>query len=265
MADLTVTLIQTAIHWEDIEANLQMLDQKIDSIQEKTELVILPEMFTTGFSMHPEKLAEEMNGRAIQWMKKKAAEKKMIITGSLMVYESREKRYFNRLLWVLPTGQSAFYDKRHLFAYAGEDKKYAPGDKKLIGQVKGWKIYPVICYDLRFPVWLRQPVEPENRYDLLVCVANWPASRSVAWSTLLQARAIENQCYVAGVNRTGTDGNGISYAGDSCIVDPVGTMLITRGSEESIFTYTLQKENIEKTRDQFPFLNDADHFSISGP
>jgi omega-amidase len=263
MLPLTITLIQTNLFWENKKANLDMLQQKIESISEKTEVVILPEMFSTGFSMHPEKLAETMNGETMQWMKKIAAGKKIILTGSIIIEEGG--KYFNRLIWMLPNGEYGFYDKRHLFAFADEHSHYAQGNKKLIASVKGWKINLQVCYDLRFPVWTRQaPGENEAKYDLLINVANWPEKRSTAWKTLLQARAIENQCYVAGVNRVGEDGNQIKYAGDSMLIDPLGEIIYQKNKEEDIFTYTLQKEKVQETRKHFPFWKDADLFVLNG-
>lgn len=269
MADLTVTLIQTDLHWEDIDANIYLLDQKINSIDEPTEVVILPEMFTTGFSMHPAKLAQRMDGSALRWMKQKAKEKNIILTGSLIIAE--EGKCYNRLIWMQPDGRFGQYDKRHLFAYAGEDKQYAAGNKRLIASVKGWKVCLSVCYDLRFPVWMRQspslsPMDKESKgeglYDLLVCVANWPESRGTAWKALLQARAIENQAFVAGVNRVGKDGNGIVHGGDSSLIDPRGEIIYQLNGEEDIFTFTLSKQFVEMTRNEFPFLKDADKFMI---
>ncbi len=262
MSDLTITLIQTNLFWEDKKANLEMLQQKIESIAEKTEIVILPEMFTIGFSMKPEILAETMKGETVQWMKNIAAQKKIIITGSIVIEE--KGNYFNRLIWMLPNGDYGFYDKRHLFAYADEHSHYSAGNKKLIASVKGWKVNLQICYDLRFPVWARQPSgNIETKYDLLINVANWPEKRSVAWKTLLPARAIENQCYVVGVNRVGEDANKISYSGNSMIVDPLGEIIYQKNINEDIFTCTLQKEKVEETRKHFPFWKDADSFIIN--
>jgi predicted amidohydrolase len=262
MSSLTITLIQTNLFWEDKKANLEMVQEKIEAIKEKAEIVILPEMFTTGFSMKPELLAEKMDGQTIQWMKKIAGEKKIILTGSLIIEE--DGKYFNRLIWMLPNGEFGVYDKRHLFAFGDEHNHYSPGNKKLIASVKGWKINLQICYDLRFPVWSRQPFgELENKYDLLINVANWPAERSVAWETLLRARAIENQCFVVGVNCVGEDGNKIFYNGGSAIIDPLGEIIYQKNKEEDIITYTLQKEKITKTWKQFPFWKDADSFRIS--
>lgn len=276
MSSLTITLIQPNLHWEDKGANLDMLSKKIDSIEEKTEVIILPEMFSTGFSMNTELLAENMNGETIQWMKKIASEKNCVLTGSIIIEDSstndrRDKRYFNRLIWMLPNGDHGYYDKRHLFAYGNEHSHYHPGSKRLIASVKGWKINLLVCYDLRFPVWSRQsPLSSGEgqgvrwEYDLLIYVANWPERRNHAWKTLLQARAIENQCYVAGVNRVGDDGKGIRYSGDSMIVDPLGEILYQKENEEAIFTYTLEKEKLHDIREKFPFWKDADVFTING-
>jgi len=267
MSSLTLTLIQTNLFWENKKANLEMLREKIESIKEKTEIVILPEMFTTGFSMKPELFAEKMQGETVQWMKKIATEKKIILTGSVMIEEpstnAQDRQYFNRLIWMLPTGEFGVYDKRHLFAFADEQHHFSAGNKKLIASVKGWKINLQICYDLRFPVWARQSASAtENMYDLLINVANWPQKRSVAWSTLLQARAIENQCFVIGVNRVGEDGNKILYDGESSVIGPLGEIIYQKNKEEDIFTCTLQKEKLTAVRDKFPFWKDADSFEI---
>ena len=262
MQPLTLTIIQTNLFWEDKEANLKMLQQKIEGIKEKTEVVILPEMFSTGFSMKPEGLAETMDGATMQWMKNVSAKNKIILTGSIIIEE--EGKYYNRLIWMLPNGQFGKYDKRHLFAFAGEHEHYSAGNKRLIASVKGWKINLQICYDLRFPVWARQsPVESDMQYDVLINVANWPQKRRIAWKTLLQARAIENQCFVIGVNRVGEDGNKIMYQGDSLLIDPLGKILFHQSVDESITTFTLSKERITETRARFPFLNDADSFIIN--
>jgi len=261
MSSLTVSLVQTNLHWENKAANLAMLEEKIMGIKEKTALVILPEMFSTGFSMRPEVLAETMEGETIQWMKRIAAAKKIILTGSVIIEE--EGNYYNRLVWMLPNGQYGIYDKRHRFAYAGEDEHYTAGSKRLIASVKGWKINLLICYDLRFPVWARQqPQSDATEYDLLVYVANWPERRVNAWKTLLQARAIENQSFVIGVNRVGEDGNGIPHTGESMVVDAMGEVLYQKKDEETVYTITLQKEPLETVREKLPFLKDADGFMI---
>ncbi len=267
MSSLTITIIQPNLHWENKKANLDMLAQKIESIKEKTEVVILPEMFSTGFSMKPKQFAEKMDGETIEWMKKIAAEKKIILAGSVIIEDGG--KYFNRLIWMLPNGEYGVYDKRHLFAYGDEHNHYSAGNKRLIAQVKGWKINLQVCYDLRFPVWSRQaPLstggegQGVREYDLLVYVANWPERRSTAWKTLLQARAIENQCYVVGVNRVGDDGNKIYHSGDSMIIDPLGEILYQKANEEDVFTYALQKEKLNEVREKFPFWRDADSFDI---
>lgn len=268
MSSILITTVQTALHWEDKEANRQMLEQKINGIKEKTEVVVLPEMFSTGFSMNPTPLAETMGGETVQWMKRIASEKKIILTGSLIIEEN--KNYFNRLVWMLPNGQYGYYDKRHRFAFAGEDQQYTAGNKRLIASVKGWKINLQVCYDLRFPVWARQTSPSfQNRgeqgaleYDVLIYVANWPERRNTAWKTLLQARAIENQCYVVGVNRVGKDGNDIDHSGDSMIIDPLGEILYHNKNEEDIFTIALHKEHLQQVREKFPFWKDADAFQI---
>lgn len=276
MSTLTITLIQTEPKWEDKAANLRSLEEKILSIRENTELVVLPEMFSTGFSMRPEVLAESMDGPSLAWMRSVAARKRIILTGSLIIEE--DGHYFNRLIWMLPNGEYGFYDKRHRFAYAGENEHYTAGHKRLVASVKGWKIMPLVCYDLRFPVWSRQtpaageseapaghPATPGSsplEYDVLLYVANWPERRSLAWKTLLQARAIENQSYVVGVNRIGNDGNDIYHSGDSMIVGPLGEILYHGMAREETFTLTLRKETLTDVRQRFPFWRDADLFSI---
>ena len=258
---LTITLIQTDLVWENIEANLARLEEKINSISVRTELIVLPEMYSTGFTMNPEKVAETMDGQAVIWMKRIAETKRVILIGSLAIKEG--ENYINRLIWMLPNGQYSYYDKRHLFAYSGEDNHYTAGNKRLIAQAKGWKINLQICYDLRFPVWARQQTnEGEAEYDILIYVANWPEKRSDAWKSLLMARAIENQCYVVGVNRVGNDGNGIYHSGDSTVINPLGEVLFTEKDKETVFTITLKKQELTAIRNQFPFLKDADNFSI---
>ena len=282
---LIITIIQTNLYWEDKRANLQMLENKISSIKEKTEIVVLPEMFSTGFSMKPETLAETMEGETVLWMKRIAAEKKIILTGSVIIadagkagagspdYDADQTEtvrpcYYNRLIWMLPNGQYGIYDKRHRFAFAGEDEHYTAGTKRLIASAKGWKINLQVCYDLRFPIWSRQTPPPPGEvgrgpeYDVLIYVANWPERRSTAWKTLLQARAIENQCYVVGVNRVGKDGNDINYSGDSMIIDPLGEILYNKKDDEDIFTITLDKDHLQTIRKKFPFWKDADGFQI---
>jgi omega-amidase len=268
MPNLRISMIQTPLHWEDKTANLDMLTGKISAIQEPTELIVLPEMFSTGFSMEKDSLAETMDGPTVAWMRKTAAGKSAIITGSFIAREETENgpAFYNRLVWMLPTGKFGYYDKRHLFAYGKEDQHYSAGKKRLIASVMGWKVNLQICYDLRFPVWLRQShgleIQTQPEYDLLIVVANWPSARSLAWRTLLQARAIENQCYVIGVNRTGSDGKGLSYAGESMVLGPLGEPIKLFGAEEDIFSHTLNREQLEDTRIKFPFWRDADGFLI---
>lgn len=260
MQTLTVSIIQADLSWEDKKANLDMLQKKIESIEGPTEVIVLPEMFSTGFSMAPEHLAETMDGITIGWMQKIAAQKRAILTGSIII--KVDDHYFNRLVWMLPTGDYGYYDKRHLFSYAGEQEHYTAGKKKLISSVKGWKINLQVCYDLRFPLWARQPAEPEKQFDIYINVANWPAKRRHAWKSLLIARAIENQSFVIGVNRVGTDGNGHGYTGDSMVIDPLGEIIYHKEFEEDIFTFTFHKEYLLDIRSHFPFLKDADGYVI---
>jgi predicted amidohydrolase len=278
MLPLTITTIQTNLVWENKVANLQALEKKINELEEKTEIVVLPEMFSTGFSMQPQLFAETMDGETVQWMKEITAKNKIILTGSLIIEEVG--KFYNRLIWMLPNGQFGYYDKRHLFGYAEEDQHYTAGSKRLIASVKGWKINLQICYDLRFPAWARNRVlHSENdtgenstddvgtemivpEYDILIYVANWPERRNHAWKTLLCARAIENQCYVVGVNRVGRDGNNINHSGNSLVIDPLGEVLYHMAEEEDIFTITLQKEHLLEIRNKFPFWKDGDYFSF---
>ena len=263
MPTLTISTIQTNLHWENKRANLQVLSEKINSLRHKTELVILPEMFSTGFSMNPELLAERMDGETVGWMKELSRENRIILTGSIIIEEAG--KYYNRLIWMMPNGDLGYYDKRHLFGYSGEDQKYSPGNKRLIASVKGWKINLQVCYDLRFPVWARQQLTAPDRtpeYDVLIYVANWPERRNHPWKTLLQARAIENQCYVIGVNRVGNDGNNVYHSGDSMVVNAVGETLYHKMHDEDVFTITLEKDTLDETRNRFPFWKDADSFMI---
>lgn len=259
MNDLTITIIQTALHWEDKEKNLDMFSQKIDVISEPSDLIVLPEMFTTGFSMMPEKLAESMNDETIKWIKEKAKKKNCVITGSFICEENG--KYFNRLIWMNPDGTFNTYDKRHLFRLGDEDQHYSGGDKKIIVDLKGWKICPLICYDLRFPVWSRNT--QQNSYDVLIYIANWPERRSSAWKTLLPARAIENQSYVVGLNRVGHDGNGITHSGDSMAINAKGEIISKiKPNEESVETITLSYTELSEYRKLFPVMLDADSFEI---
>ena len=265
MNDLRIATIQTSLHWEDIAANLRMFDEHLDAISD-VDLVVLPEMFSTGFSMEAGRLAESMTGSAMTWMKRKAAEKKCVITGSLVIYEGDgdNKTYYNRLIWMLPDGTYDIYDKKHLFSLSQEPKIYTSGHERLIITLNGWRICPMVCYDLRFPVWARNSInsEREAAYDVLIYSANWPDRRAIAWKTLLQARAIENQCYVVGVNRIGEDGTGFNYMGDTSVIDALGNILYRKEMVADINTITLSYEELIKVRRQFPFLKDADPFDL---
>ena len=266
MESLRFSLIQTNLIWEEKQSNLKHFEEKIASIQEPTNIVVLPEMFSTGFSMQPEMLAESMDGETVEWMKEIASKKNVILTGSVIIKE--DDQFFNRLLWVLPNGQIGHYNKRHCFSLAGEDQHYAPGSKRAIATVGGWRINLQICYDLRFPVWARQQLQQDDEgvypeYDVILYVANWPASRSHAWKTLLTARAIENQSFVIGVNRIGADGNGTQHAGDSMAIDPLGEVLYHAVDKDEVTTVCLNKDSLDKVRERFPFWSDADSFFIS--
>ncbi|MFI5152603.1 MAG: nitrilase family protein [Chitinophagales bacterium] len=267
MSTLTVSGIQSDLIWEDKAANLRKLGDQIVSLKDKTELIILPEMFSTGFVVEPAGLAEKMDGPSLDWMKKLSNENRVILTGSLIIEDGG--KYHNRLIWMMPNGQYGYYDKRHLFAFAGEDERYSAGNKRLIASVKGWKINLLVCYDLRFPVWARQGTAPENaesssdlEYDLLIYVANWPSKRIHAWKILLMARAIENQAYVVGVNRVGTDGFQNYHTGDSMVIDPFGQSIYHAPEKEDLFTCTLDKNKLVEARSKFPFWKDRDHFLI---
>jgi predicted amidohydrolase len=257
MQDLKVTLIQSDLHWKSPQANLAMFEEKIWKIKEPTDLVILPEMFNTGFTMDAKEVAEPMNFQTYKWMKQMAAQTKAVVTGSVIIRE--EENYYNRLLWMEPDGNCSFYNKRHLFRMAEENKVFTAGDKKLIKQIKGWKICPLICYDLRFPVWSRNV---NNEYDLLIYVANWPQARSSAWNTLLRARAMENLSYAVGVNRIGTDGNEIFYSGDSAVLGPKGEDLFVAHDKDGVHTHTLSYQDLKSFKEKFPANLDADGFEI---
>jgi predicted amidohydrolase len=259
MSDLKITIIQTELHWENISRNLEMFSKKISSIREATDLIILPEMFTTGFTMNAKTCAEELAGKTFDWLRSTAKEKNCVITGSVIIRE--DEKFYNRLIWMKPDGTYQQYDKRHLFRLAGEEKTYSPGTKKIITEINGWKICPLICYDLRFPVWSRRTGKED--YDLLLYAANWPDRRVHAWRQLLIARAIENQCYVAGVNRIGNDGNDIHHSGYSAVIDFKGEQLSkTKPNEESVETVSLNKTSMLDFRKHFPFADDADSFEL---
>ncbi|HEY2582462.1 MAG TPA: amidohydrolase [Mucilaginibacter sp.] len=258
MDNIKITLLQAYLFWENVDKNLQNIAAKLTGIREKTDLIVLPEMFNTGFTMDAEKLAEPMGGKTMKWMHKIATQNKCVVTGSIIIKES--DKYYNRLIWMRPDGSYEQYDKRHLFALGKEHEVYTAGDKKLIVDLNGWKICPMICYDLRFPVWLRNV---NSEYDLLLFVANWPERRISHWRSLLNARAIENQSYVVGVNRIGHDGNEVYHSGDSTCVDPNGNVLYHKKDEEDRYTLTVLANEVSKTRRAMPFLKDADKFDIT--
>ncbi|MCF0061978.1 amidohydrolase [Dyadobacter sp. LJ419] len=254
---LAVALIQTDLFWEDATANLASLEEKIAGLSEPADIIVLPEMFNSGFTMNTA-AAEPMNYTTTRWMKQMAVKNKALIVGSIAVKE--EGKYYNRLMCVDPDGSYTFNDKKHLFSFGQEDLTYTPGKSRLIIDYKGWKICPLVCYDLRFPVWSRNIAS--DPYDLLIYVANWPARRAHAWNTLLRARAIENQSYVVGVNRIGSDPNGLTYQGDSVALDYLGEPLsmLTNAETEKIITFS--KADLHEYRIVFPALADADEFQI---
>lgn len=263
MQDLNITPVQSSLQWENAKANLRHFETVLQNFKNSTHLIVLPEMFSTGFSMNAETLAESMDGETVQWMRHQAREINAVITGSVIISEG--DNFFNRLIWMRPDGTHEQYDKRHLFGLGDEHKHYAAGKKRIIVSLNGWKICPLICYDLRFPVWCRnspQSTAHSQQYDLLLFVANWPERRSFAWKQLLQARAIENQCYLAGVNRIGTDGNGIYHSGDSSLIDPLGEVIFTQADTACAKTFTLSHERLQSIRQKMPFLGDADNFQI---
>jgi len=254
---LKIAIVQTDLVWESPERNRQDFSKKIESISSDVDLIILPEMFTTGFTMKPENVAEKMDGVSINWLKELASKKNVAITGSLVIKENI--KYYNRLVFVFPNGKIKTYDKRHTFTLAGEHKQYTAGSKKIIIDYKGWKICPMICYDLRFPVWARNA---EN-YDLLFYVANWPKPRIEAWYTLLKARAIENMTYCIGVNRTGADNNGYEYTGNSVAFNALSKQISSiQPYENAAEIITVSKEHLTSTREKFKFLEDKDWFTI---
>lgn len=267
MNNLKISIIQTPLFWEDMHQNRIMFTQKIAiAKQQQTDIIVLPEMFTTGFSMNSEQLAEKMDGETVLWMQAQAKQHQITLTGSLIIQENGN--YYNRLLWVSPDGKISQYDKRHLFRMAGENNYFSPGNKRLIVETKGWKICPLICYDLRFPAWSRNihfdTKTKEPAFDCLIYIANWPEARVSHWEKLLAARAIENQCYVVGVNRIGEDGNNIIYSGNSAIIHPKGKKLsTTQAHQENIETITLNYAEMKHYREKFPAIQDADSISFN--
>ena len=255
---MKIALLQSSLIWENPKANRNHFEEKINALAEKVDLIVLPEMFSTGFTMNPEAVFETMEGETIQWMQSLAKAKNSAITGSLVVKEN--ENFHNRLLFVFPSGEMQIYDKRHLFTLAGEDKVYTSGNQKLIVEYLGWKICPLICYDLRFPVFARNV---EN-YDVLIYVANWPKSRIQAWDILLKARSVENLCYTIGVNRVGVDNNNLEYDGHSQMVDFLGNYALKPQENEGVFIVELNKQKLVETRKKLGFLNDRDSFELKG-
>jgi predicted amidohydrolase len=253
--DLNVALVQQPLAWQDADANRARFAELLAPLAGRTDLVVLPEMFTTGFSMGAAELAEDMGGPTVEWLRATAARLGAVVTGSLIVADDG---YRNRLLWARPDGTLAAYDKRHLFRMAREHEHYAAGQDRVVVELHGWRVLPLVCYDLRFPVWSRN----RGDYDLALYVANWPAARRYAWSTLLRARAIENLCYVVGVNRVGTDGAGIDYAGDSVALDPLGQPLAELGAAAAVTQVALSAEALTNHRRRFPAHLDADAFRL---
>lgn len=263
MQDLTATLVQANLAWEQKEKNLLHLSDLLKN-NSATDLIVLPEMFSTGFTMDAKLYAEPLTGSSVQWMKDMARNKNAVVTGSLIIEENQ--KYYNRLIWMQPDGDFMVYDKRHAFSLAGEDKSFSTGNRKIFPQIHDWKLLPLICYDLRFPVWSRQspPYTELGRdpYHALVYVANWPDRRIYAWQQLLVARAIENQCYVIGVNRVGDDGNNNYYSGHTCLIDPMGERLFESAHDEGVETISLSATRLLDIRDRLPFLDDRDEFEL---
>ncbi len=264
--NLKISIIQSELHWEDAQENLTMFSKKIENLTGQTDLVVLPEMFNTGFSMESKKLAETMDGLSVNWMKEQAKKIDAAIIGSLIIQEDGD--YFNRLVWMSPDGNIHTYDKRHLFRMAGEHNHFTAGRKRLIVEYKGWRICPLVCYDLRFPVWSRNSSitnhhSTKSEYDILIYVANWPAIRKAPWSKLLEARAIENQAFVIGVNRVGEDENGNDYSGDSVAINPKGECLSSiKPSTNQFQTMEFSLKELNDFREKFPVEMDADEFKI---
>lgn len=257
MQDLSVSIIQSALHWHDAAANRAHFDALIADIQTPTDLIVLPEMFTTGFTMDAAACAETMNGDTVAWMKLLAQDFKVTLCGSLIVEE--RGCYYNRLIWASPDGGVRHYDKRHLFRMVNEHEHFSAGSERPVFELGGWRVRPLICYDLRFPVWSRGIDE----FDLMVVVANWPVARQSAWQVLLPARAVENQCYVAGVNRIGRDGNDIRYAGESGVIDYLGKPVVGCADQPCTETVSLSGAALERYRKKFPAWLDADRFTIN--
>ena len=263
---MRLTIVQSSIQWEHPDANRLMFAEKLAALRGSTDVVVLPEMFSTGFSMNTAALAEPLYGPTGRWMRALANDLNAVVTGSFICAE--DGRFFNRLVWAYPDGRLETYDKKHLFGLSGEHEHYTSGQQRLVVEWQGWRICPLICYDLRFPVWSRNSPIPDptangrGTFDLLLYVANWPSRRAHHWRSLLTARAIENQCFVAGVNIVGKDGNGLEYAGDSTIIDFAGHPICQISGQEGMFTANLSLPDLRAYRQQLPFLPDADVFTL---
>lgn len=261
--DLRITIVQSQLHWEDRDKNLEMFNKQLLGLKGKTDLIVLPEMFTTGFTTNTKVLAENTPGRTLEWMQRKAKENNSAITGSMIAEEGN--KYFNRLLWVNPDGSWEKYDKRHLFSMADEDRHFSAGTERLVVNYKGWKILPMVCYDLRFPVWTKNRIQNNGQpeYDVLIFVANWPEARKQPWKKLSMSRAIENQAFVISANRVGMDMKDITYSGDSAIIDPYGENLaVGEPGKEQLIHATISYQTLIDFRKKFPVLNDGDDFLI---
>ena len=267
MSPLRVSLIQGATRWHDPAGNRDYYGKLLAPLRGQTDLCVLPETFTSGFSNEAIHNAETMEGPTLDWIRAQAKSLDAAVTGSvqLRVGEGDSKKVYNRLLFATPDGNVRHYDKRHLFRYAGEHERYAGGAERLIVEWKGWRIFPLVCYDLRFPIWSRNRVDASSKrfdYDLVLFVANWPSARSYAWRTLLRARAIENLSYCVGLNRVGTDGNNLTYNGDSTVLDFLGQPLIELGAQEQVATAALAHDALAAHRERFPAWMDADEFRL---
>ncbi|HRH70642.1 MAG TPA: amidohydrolase [Flavobacteriales bacterium] len=257
MQDLRVTLVQSMLHWEDAAANRVMFAEELTALKGMSDLIVLPEMFTTGFSMRSTELAEDMNGPTVKWMREQAKSLDAAIYGSVIITDGG--RYYNRGLFVRPDGQVTIYDKRHLFRFANETDHYSAGEERVVVEWRGWRVLLQVCFDLRFPVFARN----RGDYDAILFVANWPEARRYPWSQLLIARAIENQCYVAGVNRVGMDGKSIHYTGDSVVIDPRGAVIgSVMPSQVGIATVALDWSALADFREKFPVAKEADDFEL---
>lgn len=255
--NLTISCIQSVLAWENTDQNLNQFAEKLNNLPSDSEIVVLPEMFTTGFSMNPGKLAEEMNCKSFAWMKDQSAKINKVIIGSIIIQDNNN--YFNRLIAMFPNGEYFTYDKRHLFRMGKEHEKYTRGENRLVFKYNGWRICPLICYDLRFPVWSRN----RDDYDMLIYIANWPDSRREVWKNLLIARALENQAYVVGVNRVGEDGEGLRYSGDTMVIGPKGQILgSSKEYKNEIINVKVSLDELNQFREKFPVALDADEFKI---